>query len=190
MAPPFASHHGETLERTVDVARRLSDGRFRSAPGFNVPGFRYIDRELDVMRTSAGQMLDDGSPAKRALVLDLLLASADDGRPIVTEVKIRTDGHADLGPHPGSGCGSASRHAAQRARLGTIYGEAGLAVPPRPPYADVAVLLIDPPDGTRVEIIAIAKALGAALEQSAAFGSLIRRIHSCTAPTMATARSW
>jgi nucleotide-binding universal stress UspA family protein len=94
MAPPFASHHGETLERTVDVARRLSDGRFRSAPGFNVPGFRYIDRELDVMRTSAGQMLDDGSPAKRALVLDLLLASADDGRPIVTEVKIRTDGHA------------------------------------------------------------------------------------------------
>jgi hypothetical protein len=79
---------------------------------------------------------------------------------------------------------------AQRARLGTIYGEAGLAVPPRPPYADVAVLLIDPPDGTRVEIIAIAKALGAALEQSAAFGSLIRRIHSCTAPTMATARSW
>jgi hypothetical protein len=164
-APAFELHHGVTLERGVDVAKRLSDGCFESAHGADVPGFRYLDRELDVSRPSARWCSASCSPRRMT-----------EGRSWSRSRSARTP--------------MRSTRSSRRWRLrctwslrpnGSALGRStavlGLTIPRRPPYADVGVLLIGPQKGKRINVLAIAKALGSALEQSAAFGSLIGRIH-------------
>jgi hypothetical protein len=94
-APQFTPEHcTEPIRRTVHVACRLAGADRRTiecAEGASLEVL-YVDRELDVMRTSKTQMLDDGTPSKRALVLDLLLARPD-GTPVLTELKIKKDTH-------------------------------------------------------------------------------------------------
>ncbi|MEK6251314.1 MAG: hypothetical protein AABM43_05115 [Actinomycetota bacterium] len=55
--------------------------------------FSYVDRELVAARTTGGAVFDDGSEARTALRLDLLLANATDRTPtpIVAEVKVAMD---------------------------------------------------------------------------------------------------
>lgn len=92
VAPAFGTQHGQEIKYTVDVAKRLADASSRTVSGPAGFQFDYVDREFDVMRTSPSQPLDDGSPSKRALVLDLLLRRTD-GTPLLAELKIGKDTH-------------------------------------------------------------------------------------------------
>ena len=89
---PLAPDHPETdSTRTADFAGWLKTSETWPVDEAPELAFRYLDRELDCMRTSPGVNLEDGTPSKMALKLDLLLANAGDGTPIVAELKLRKD---------------------------------------------------------------------------------------------------
>jgi hypothetical protein len=176
VAPPFTPDHGVTITRTVDVAKRLADGGGCVVEGEGGFEFVYVDRELDVMRTSTTQLLDDGTSSKRALVLDLLLARSD-GTPILTELKIAKDAHPHYALVQVLAAAAHLVTPAQRARLEKTY-VGRVRMPRRPPYIDLAILLVDKPDtGKAASILADAQKLSVALLASPEVGSLIRGIH-------------
>ena len=176
VAPPFSSGHGEKTTRTVDVAKRLADADRCSVAGDDAFEFRYVDRELDVMRTSTTQLLDDGTNSKRALVLDLLLAQAD-GTPILTELKIAKDAHPNYALIQVLAAAAHLVTPAQRFRLMRCYGES-LALPERAPFIELAVLLVDKPaTGKAVTMLSDAQELAQALMRDPAVSSLVRAIH-------------
>lgn len=75
--------NAELRKATAVFAWELSRSRARA--------LRYVSRELDCLRRSPGVPLSDGTPSKRAVVLDLLLVDPPDPTPILAEVKLRTD---------------------------------------------------------------------------------------------------
>jgi hypothetical protein len=175
-APPFSSEHGKTVTRTVDVARRLADAESCAVEGDGGFEFRYVDRELDVMRTSTTQPLDDGTSSKRALVLDLLLACGD-GTPLLTEVKIRKDTHPHYALIQALASAAHLVTPAQRVRLRRCYPDS-VALPERAPFVEVAVLLVDKPvAGKAATMLADAQELAAALMRYPIVSSLIRDIY-------------
>ncbi len=74
------------------------------------------------MRTSTTQLLDDGMPSKRALVLDLLLAQSD-GTPLLTELKIKKDTHPVCALVQALAAAAHPVTPAQRNRLENCYSE-------------------------------------------------------------------
>jgi hypothetical protein len=175
-APGFSGSHGKAITRTVDVAKRLADAERCSVEGGEDFGFRYVDRELDVMRTSTTQLLDDGTNSKRALVLDLLLARTD-GTPILTEVKIGKDTHPHYALIQVLAAAAHLVTPAQRARLARCYSDS-IVLPERAPFIELAVLLVDKPvAGKAATMLSDAQDLAEALMRNAAVSSLIRAIH-------------
>jgi hypothetical protein len=174
VAPPFAPGHGVTVTHIVDVAKRLADADHCVVEGdFD---FAYVDRELDVMRTSTTQVLDDGTSSKRALVLDLLLARSD-GTPILTEVKIAEDTHPIYALVQVLAAAAHLVTPAQRVRLARTYA-GRVSIPRRAPYIELAVLLVAKPDaGKAKSMLADARKLAIALLESPVVASLIGGIH-------------
>jgi hypothetical protein len=94
----FQRHHGESLSGGVDLAARL---RSRDDPYWrkrvwgvsddNELDFVYLDREIELGRTSSKQTPDPDTPLGETLIVDLFLANAYDRMPILGEVKVRTD---------------------------------------------------------------------------------------------------
>lgn len=100
---------GPTVARTIDLVLRLqcqalltpSDAANRSTRHNAGPGViavpaerlacRYVDREILVQRTTSPATWDDGSRNVGGLRLDLLLVDAEDGTPIVGELKLPGD---------------------------------------------------------------------------------------------------
>jgi hypothetical protein len=162
VAPPFSDEHGKTIRRTVDVAKRLSDVEQCHVGGDDGFEFRYVDRELDVMRTSTTQPLDDGTSSKRALVLDLLL-SLSNGTPLLTEVKIAQDAHPHYALIQVLAAAAHLVTPAQRFRLARCYPDS-ITFPARAPYAELAVLLVDKPrTGKAATLLSDAQDLAKAL---------------------------
>jgi len=79
--------HGDELRYTVDVAARLARRDLWTVNGDSNLDFHYIDRELPLARARPRPVQDPGS----LLEVDLFLANARDGMPILAEVKIGTD---------------------------------------------------------------------------------------------------
>jgi hypothetical protein len=179
LAPPFTPEHcTEPIRRTVHVACRLAgaDRRTIECVGGESLELLYVDRELDVMRTSTTQLLDDRSQSKRALVLDLLLARSD-GTPLLTELKIKKDTHPVCALLQVLAAAAHLVTPAQRKRLETCYSEK-VALPGAAPYLDLAVLLVDKPRrGKSVDLLETAKLLARELLKVASVGSLIGQIY-------------
>lgn len=176
VAPPFGPDHGLAVTHTIDVAKRVADADHCVVEGDGGFEFAYVDRELDVMRTSTTQLLDDGTSSKRALVLDLLLARSD-GTPILTEVKIAKDTHPHYALVQVLAAAAHLVTPAQRVRLERIYA-GRVTIPKRPPYVELAVLLVDKPDtGKAASMLADAQELAISLLESPEVASLIRGIH-------------
>jgi hypothetical protein len=142
-APSFTTQHGQTVTHTVDVAKRLAGADRRTLAGDGGFDFAYVDRELDVMRTSSTQFFEDGTSSKRALVLDLLLADKE-RVPILTEVKIGKDTHPIYALVQVLAAAAHLVTPAQRFRLERCYGNS-VVLPAAAPYLDLAVLLVDKP---------------------------------------------
>lgn len=176
LAPKFGDAHGVTVERTVDIAKRLADA---GVCVVNDPGgfeFTYVDRELDVMRTSTMQLLDNGAESKRALLLDLLLRRAD-GTPVLTELKIERDTHAVYALVQVLAAAAHLVTPAQRTRLAKIYAP-HLKVPLAGPYVDLAVLLVEKPaTGKGATLLSSARELASALMQRPQVSGFIGAFH-------------
>src|SRR5438876_1687639 len=65
ISPPSAE-----ISRTVHFAQWVRATENCEVPGRPELAFRYVDRELDGLHMSPGQLLEDGTQSKRALVLD------------------------------------------------------------------------------------------------------------------------
>jgi hypothetical protein len=137
-APPPAR-----ISHTVDFARWVHATGTCGVAGVPELTFGYIDRELDCLRTSPGQSLEDGKPSKRAIVLDLLLENRMDSTPIVAELKIRNDQDALYGFIQ---CLCAAAHLvtpSQRERLRNVYGLTSI-LRNNGPYLDLYVIFFEP----------------------------------------------
>ena len=140
---PVNSCHPERILRTIDFAEwicNLGACQVNDRPDLN---FNYIDREIDCLRTSPGQLLENGTWSKRAVVLDLLLKNNADGTPILAELKIRDDEDAFYGLIQ---CLCAAAHlvtASQRKRLRNVYGLTS-QLRNSGPYLDLYVIFFEP----------------------------------------------
>jgi hypothetical protein len=131
------------IGRTVHFAHRVCAAGNCDVAGRPELAFGYVDRELDCLRTSPGQLLENGTPSKRALVLDLLLENKMDSTPIVAELKIRNDQDALYGFIQ---CLCAAAHLvtpSQRERLRNIYGLTS-TLRNNGPYFDLYVIFFEP----------------------------------------------
>jgi len=164
------------VEYTVNFASWLSTRQtWQVAEGDGLT-FRYVDRELDCMRTSPGVPLEDGTKSKKALVLDLLLADAHDGTPIAAELKIRDDEDPFYGLVQALAAAAHLVTAAQRTRLRNVYGLTA-ALRDGGPYFDVYAIFFEPPvAGLWPEILEETLALRDDLLAQAEVATLVRRI--------------
>jgi hypothetical protein len=131
------------ISRTVHFAHRVCAAGNCDVAGRPELAFGYIDRELDCLRTSPGRPLENGTPSKRALVLDLLLENRMDATPIVAELKIRNDQDALYGFIQ---CLCAAAHLvtpSQRERLRNVYGLTS-TLENNGPYLDLYVIFFEP----------------------------------------------
>jgi hypothetical protein len=88
---PTIETRGKTLKKTIDVAARLyrpKSGRtIWKVEGNRQLDFRFLDREIQIVRTKPGPDV----PAAGSLVIDLVLANAHDRMPILCEMKLHED---------------------------------------------------------------------------------------------------
>ena len=170
-SPPQAE-----ISRTVHFAQWVRAMGNCEVDGRPELTFGYIDRELDCLRTSPGQLLEDGTQSKRALVLDLLLQNKTDTTPILAELKIREDEDALYGLIQ---CLSAAAHlatASQQTRLRNVYGVAS-ALTNGGPYLDLYVIFFEPEvKGLWPSVLRETLALRDELMKQAPITSVIRRI--------------
>lgn len=170
-APPPAA-----IERTVHFASWLDTSE--TCPVDEAPelAFRYVDRELDCMRTSTSVNLEDGTPSKKALLLDLLLANASDDTPIITELKICDDEDALYGLVQALAAAAVLVTAAQRTRLRNVYS-LDAALRNGGPYVDIYVIFFKPPrTGTWPRILERSLMLAEGLLAQPEVSALVRRI--------------
>lgn len=164
------------IERTVHFASWLNTAETWAIDGAPDLSFRYVDRELDCMRTGHSVDLEDGTPSKKALLVDLLLANAVDGTPIIGELKIRADQNPLYGLVQALAATAVLATPAQRTRLRNVYG-LDAALRTGGPYLDIYVILVEPPlKGTWPLILERSLALADALLDQPEISSLIRRI--------------
>lgn len=176
LAPEWTAETDANRYTTAHFASWLDTSEPWSVDDAPELAFRYVDRELDCMRTSPGVNLEDGTPSKMALKLDLLLANADDGTPIVAELKIRKDQNPFYGLVQALAATAVLVTAAQRARLRNIYGlDAALRI--GGPYVDVYVILSEPPrTGKWTPILERSLVLADRLVAQPEVSALVRRI--------------
>lgn len=170
-APPPAA-----IKRTVQFASWLNTSE--SWPVDEAPelAFRYVDRELDCMRTSISVNLEDGTPSKKALLLDLLLANDSDDTPIVAELKIGKDQNPLYGLVQALAATAVLVTAAQRTRLRNVYG-LDAALRNGGPYVDIYVIFFEPPrEGKWPQILNRSLALAEGLLAHPEVSALVRRI--------------
>lgn len=165
----------EEINRTVHFAAHLAAREQWDVAEAPDLAFGYVDREPDIMRTFPGQPLDDGTPSKKAMVLDLLLRNARHGTPIVAELKIKEDENAFYGLVQGLAAAAHLVSASQRIRLTNTYGLPYTTTDG--PYLDVYVILFrHPMKGVRPEILERSKEIRNALIETASVSALLRRI--------------
>ena len=164
------------IRRTVHFAQWVCETGNCEVTGRPELTFSYIDRELDCLRTSPGQLLEDGTNSKRAIVLDLLLENKMDATPILAELKIRRDQNAFYGLIQSLSAAAHLLTASQRARLRNVYGLISV-LRGNGPYLDLYVIFFEPEakglwPGVLKETIAVRDGL----MRRAAITSMIRRI--------------
>lgn len=120
-------------------------GRAWSVEGEEDLGFRVVDYEVEITRTTRSPGFSDGAKSTAGLTTDLLLRGGED-RPIVCEVKAGTARRDDTDPFlalvQALAAGAHLATESQRARLATHYG---LGDGPM----DVYVLMTRPPSKRR-----------------------------------------
>ena len=165
------------IRRTPDFARWAKASGNATVSGDPQLSFRYLDRELDCMRTEPGQPLEDGTPSKKALLLDLLYEDLDDGTPILAELKIRKDENPLYGLIQVLAAAAHLVTAAQRARLRNVYGLTAALPRTGGPYLDLYVIFFNPEvKGEWVTVLRHTLALRDVLLKHSAIKPLIRRI--------------
>jgi len=166
----------ERISRTIDFARWVHKQGVCEVAAMPELAFGYIDRELDCLRTSPGQPMEDGRPSKRVLVLDLLLKNNSDSTPILGELKIQNDKDAFYGLIQ---CLCAAVHMvgeSQRERLRSVYGITSVLKSPGP-YLDLYVIFFAPPEkGKWLDVLSETLKLRDRLLQQSAVAKRIRRI--------------
>lgn len=126
------------IKKTIHFAAQVCDRRPRAVKGASSLAFRYVDRELFPLRTTAL-----GRVPRRSL--DLLLANRDDRTPIFAELKIRGDRLAYFA------FVQALMHAAelllptQRQRLSAHTHATHLEWSQQGPFADIYIIAFEPP---------------------------------------------
>ncbi|MGZ4248399.1 MAG: hypothetical protein ACXVUE_08855 [Solirubrobacteraceae bacterium] len=88
---PKAPRTRDAIVRTHHVAWHLRQQSILEVHGAPALRARYVDYEIAPTRTTGHAISDDGGSWRSGLFVDLLLASCDDGTPIVGELKIRAD---------------------------------------------------------------------------------------------------
>ena len=83
--------HGDELKVAADVAEQLSRRRGWQVKGNEQLDFRYLDRELLLVRSKPGPANALASELSAKLEVDLFLANAYDRTPILAETKIKHD---------------------------------------------------------------------------------------------------
>ena len=173
---PVAQPPPRDVQRTVHFAQWAKAAGVAAVASDPPLEFRYVDRELDCMRSAPGQPLEDGTPSKEALRLDLLLEDARDGTPILAELKIRRDEDALYGLIQVLAAGAHLVTAAQRVRLRNVYGMTR-ALRTGGPYLDLFLIFFEPDvKGEWITVLRHALALRDALLALGAVATLIRRI--------------
>lgn len=81
----------ENIVTTNHVACHLHEQGVLEVDGVPALNARYVDYEIAPTRTTDRASFDDGGSWRTGLFVDLLLASCQDGTPIVGELKIRAD---------------------------------------------------------------------------------------------------
>jgi hypothetical protein len=166
----------ETISRTIDFARWVHKQGVCEVQAMHDLAFGYIDRELDCLRTKPGQPLEDGTPSKGAILLDLLLKNKVDSTPILAELKIHNDQDAFYGFIQ---CLCAAVHLVsepQRERLRSVYGLTS-ALKDSGPYLDLYVIFFKPREkGKWPEVLGETLKLRDRLLQQPAIAKRIRRI--------------
>jgi hypothetical protein len=164
------------IGRTVHFAQRVCATGNCEVAGRPELAFGYIDRELDCLRTSPGQLLENGRPSKRAIVLDLLLENTMDSTPIVAELKIRRGQDAFYGFIQ---CLCAAAHLvtpSQRERLRNVYGLTS-TLRNSGPYLDLYVIFFEPElKGLWPSVLRETLAVRDGIMKYAPITSIIRRI--------------
>ncbi len=140
---PINGSPSDGIKRTVDFAQWVNSLGVCEVAGKPELAFAYVDRELDCIRTSPGRPLEDGSPSKRAFVLDLLLKNSMDGMPILAELKIQGDEDALYGLIQGLCAAVHLLTEPQRTRLRFVYGLTPV-VRDAGPYLDLYIIFFQP----------------------------------------------
>lgn len=144
---------------------------------------RFIDRELLVTRTKD---VEGWQNTRRGLRLDVLLADAEDGTPVVGELKLPGDMDPYFALVQSLACLAYLATANQRDRLTQHYGNEGLADRAAQPRLDASILLVRPPGATKPKgrymprLVAAAAALAQLVLNEPALARHVRRI-SCLA---------
>lgn len=159
------------IRKTEHFASQLVDRGELSVEGAPELAFRYVDREIFALRsTAAGQRV-----ATRWL--DLLLASSD-GLPIVAELKIGTDKPTYFALIQALMYATELSSPSQRARLTAVYPEVRFTTPADGPFLDVYLIAFKPPStgAFRQRSFEATEQLSAKLVKDRRVNSVIRRI--------------
>ena len=65
----------------INLAAHVVNAGRRAVTSHPELDFSYVDRGPDCMRTAPGQPLEDETPSRRAILIDLLLQNANDQTP-------------------------------------------------------------------------------------------------------------
>jgi hypothetical protein len=170
-ADPGEARDAGEVNSTIKFVARLSDGTKQAVMERPDLAFRYVDREISPLRTTG-----TGRSARRSL--DLLLVNANDGLPILAELKIAADKPsysalvqilalaADLVTQP------------QLQRLRTHYPDGGFTWPDSGPYVDLYVIAHEVParGKYRATLLDATRAIVAKLNTDPGFTTSVRRI--------------
>jgi hypothetical protein len=162
----------DPIERTEHFASRLAKDGIQKVADAPELDFRYVDREIFPLRTTA-----KGAPRAATRRLDLLLASAD-GLPIAGELKIGSDKPTYFALIQALMYAAELSSAEQLNRLAKTYTLAEFAWPDGGPFLDVFVIALKPPTGGRFrkKSFEASKQVSCKLVADPRINSVIRRI--------------
>jgi len=161
----------DQINSTIKFAGHICDREPRPVSPDVALSFRYVDRELSPLRTTG-----DSRSARRSL--DLLLANADDGLPIYTELKIAADKPSYFALVQLLALATDLLPAAQRDRLQHHAGAARLKSPDEGPYADLYIVTLNAPatGAYRSRSFSATKTISEKLIADKRFSAQVRRI--------------
>lgn len=150
----------------------------KCAEGVGTP-VNYVDRELECLRTPADDEPEGTGDARAPFKLDQLLATPDERRPVLAEVKINDDEDAVYALVQVLAAAAYLSSPAQRHCIRLHYGS-WLDLPGAGPYFDLRVVLFrdrgHPLKGARIDCLQRATSLAATLVHRPEVAAVVREI--------------